>query len=235
MQDIVKQINKILAQAEKKVEHNGDSTAASLHVAVTCSTGCKLSPCFVEKLYEHYTSSPPTDHMTVTRDHPILLHHLKGSAPLPPVWQYCPFRHHQAHFSNVRQLKQLVCSSTLWVDFPDDTNFLLEASFKRDPLSSSARAGDLLVSFHGGTVHSKTKGQQSLIRCTARESKFTVVTRHLQHEQYKPFVKSFIAAGILPYSVHPVSGEAIFLMGKITYSTCTWCDFGGIKSYRSAQ
>ena len=233
LRDMVKQINKSLTQAEGKVEHSKQSAATSLNIAVTCSSGCVLSPCFVEKLYEHYTSSPPIDHLTVTRDHPILHYQLKGSVPLPPIWQYRQLCHKQAHFSDAHQLKEVVSSS--WVDFPADMNYLLEAAFKREPLSNSTRAGELVINFHGGIAYSKSTGQRSLIRCTGRTTMFTVIAQHIEHEQYKPFTRRFQAAGILPYSVHPVSGEPIFLLGKITYSSCAWCDFGGIKSYRSIQ
>ena len=212
--------------AVKDSEHS-----STLFVAVTCSTGHQLSPCFVEKLYDHFSST--VSNVSVKRHHhtiSVRITHCKQN-----LWQYKHFKLKQREFSSVHQLTGTICTSLRWYDFPNATNTKLETLFRENPFSTSCVIDDLEVDFQDGTSRRITTNQFSFVRCIPRGSmkRYTVVARSINHEQYKSYVKSrtYQAAGILPYAVHPVSGEAVFLLGKITYGTMTWCDFGGLKSH----
>ena len=214
------------APADKDGENS-----VSLFVAVMCSTGHQLSPCFVEKLYDHFSSSASS--VSVKRHHHSIS--LKTTHCKQSLWQYKHFKLKQRYFASIHQLTGTVCTSLRWYDFPSATNTKIEQLFRENPFSNSCVIDDLEVDFQDGTSRRITINQLSYIRSISRGSlkRCTVEARSINHDQYKSYVKSrtYQAAGILPYAVHPVSGEAIFLLGKITYGTMTWCDFGGLKSH----
>lgn len=228
---IVHKINALLTEAEEKA-----GLERSLRIAVICATGCQLSPCFVEKLFEHFSAAYPARYLVVKRDHPTICRHLRKASAngTPVVWQHSNSSQLSQTFSNIHILTKMVSTASKWNDFSSATNTMLEASFQRDPLSSSSVVGVAIANFQDGILRTQRAKMCSFLRCVPRSTAivFKAVVHQINLKQYKSYVNThaYQAAGILPYSVHPVSGEPIFLIGKITYGTQTWCDFGGLKS-----
>ena len=194
----------------------------SVHVGVVCSNGAQLSPCFVEKLYEHF--SYDMEGLEVSRDHRDAMRGTWGRCK-DFVWQVsCITVHSQIRSSEVFSL-------TTWLNFDPTANSESERQFRKNPLLSRLQFTDMVLDFEGGTAYSSQRQQTYYIRCThILPSKISCWI--LTDAGYRTASQSFHAAGIQPYSVHPVTGEAVFLLGRITYSTCDWCDFGGLKSSR---
>lgn len=235
LHSITAEMDVAFANLERKLESRSKNPKDVFTVAVTCSTGRGLSPCIVECLQDYYNKTPPIDNLVVTTEHMDALHVPSASRDrlvwqqLPTLSAINPLRSH--HSSGIFQIVRTVISPD-WVDLPMEISSQVEAAFERKPLSNSVRVKDLVLDFRSGSMYSKTTSQQFLLRCSLLPQPCTVDVRLLQHETYKPFVSSFRSAGIFPYSFHPISGEAIFLVGHITYGSCTWCDFGGLKSLK---
>ncbi len=196
----------------------------SVRVGVTCRNGTQLSPCFVEKLLQNYESSTRWASVVVRRFHWDAFTGVWGQNK-DFVWQRktVPIR----HLEDVRQ----VAFDDFWVVFPSSVNAAIESAFSRDPFCCNFRHENYSFDFDSGTVHDKLHRNSYQLRCNVSLSDSRVNCWYLGHVGYKACSDSYKAAGILPYSVHPLSGEAIFLLGKITYSW-GWCDFGGLKSFR---
>ena len=218
--------NKISSSSSRRYS----KSLQSLIVGISCCDGICQSPCFVEKLYDHYYSFPPFEGLKITRTHTAL--------PLPSAhgyqWQQLPsvtkFSRHKKSFQNTQQLKVLTTSND-WSPLPPLLNTQLEESFNKDPLDTKLIIGDVHVDFVEGSLYSKTTGQKSYIRCLSEPPQVSVTVRDLSDtSSYQSSSKGFEAAGILPYSVHPKTGEAIFLVGQLTYDGGSWSDFGGLKS-----
>ena len=199
-------------------------------VGVACGDGLVLSPCFVEKLYDHYQTSPPVDQLVVKR-----LHMQTDAVKVPRErlkWQQLSCgssrSRKKTEFDNIQQLKVLTTSRD-WLDLPVDLSDSIEDAYSKDPLSNSTKIGGVVIDFESGHTTTLQTQQISYLRCSVVPKSYSVQARAIGHKQYKVFVSCFEAAGILPYSVHPVTGEAVFLIGRITYGSWTWCDFGGLK------
>ena len=231
LHSIITSINNELSQKSAMPSPDQTTQPKALIVGISYNNGTCLSPCFVEKLYDHFSLYPPFDGFRVKRTH------LQANQPISDInqllWQQLPcsskYSRCQKEFDNTQQIRVLITSRD-WSPVPAVLNAQLEQSFSQNPLNTNAVLGDVVVDFVSGYMYNKSTGQRSFLRCSINPSQATVIVRHLTHESYKPFWKSYVAAGILPYSIHPVSGEAIFLVGKLTYDGGTWCDFGGLRS-----
>ena len=226
---IMMKIDSAIVDLERRLEsHQLKRSGECIIVAVTCSTGRSLSPCIVECLHNHYSKAPPIDNLVATAEHLVALW-VPSDSRHSLIWQQLPMLSRSHHFSGTFHILQSVRSRD-WVNVPVETSMLVEEAFQKNPLSSNIRVKDLVVDFRNGSLYSKATSQRSLLRCSLPSQQCTVTVRFLYHTTYKPFVASFKSAGILPYSFHPVSGKAVFLIGHMTYGSHTWCDFGGLKS-----
>lgn len=205
---------------QRKEAVKSESLPARLRVALVCKNGTQLSPCFVEQLYEFYRYEPPCGRVSVKREHWDAFRGDWGRNK-DFIWQHTYMPNKFIHLGEALQ-------DASWVSFPTETNMELEKAFQADPFSSRLQVGDCTVDFEGGTMYNRTKRKEFWIRCTM-VSQSRVLCRFLGHEAYLSTVKSYRAAGILPYSVHPRTGEAVFLVGRMTYGYEDWCDFGGLK------
>lgn len=197
----------------------------TIRVGIVCNNGTQLSPSFVEKLYEYFSRGPTTvEDLRVTRHH---WDALKGEKRRSKniVWQVSRIPvHHKvtSHFERV-------FDSRMWLNFDPIANTSTEQQFQKDPFNSNLDFTDMVLDLESGTAYSSERRKTYYIRSS-------IVTQSkancwfLTSNGYKSASRSFLAAGIQPYSVHPVTGEAVFLLGRITYATCDWCDFGGLKS-----
>lgn len=219
-----------ISSAILKSNTSGSRTKAKVHivrVGIVCSNGAQLSPSFVEKLHEHFSSGPTTvEGLIVTRQHWDALKREWGRCK-NIVWQVsCVTVHHKvaSHFERVFDPR-------MWLNFDPTANTATEQEFQRDPFNSSLDFTDMVLDFESGTAYSSERRKTYYIRCSViPQSKANCW--FLTSDGYKSACRSFQAAGIQPYSVHPSTGEAVFLLGRITYGTCDWCDFGGLKSFR---
>lgn len=218
-------INDKLSQCKKS---KGKSTRSkTVIVGLSCST-C-LSICFVEKLYDYFSAFPPSDNFKVTRNHLNEPH--KSTDEIN--WEHLPYikkYYRQASELDNRKYVNSLTTSKDWQRLPPVLSVSLEETFLKNPLSANSKIGEVQVDFVSGTLYNKTTGQKSYIRCSTQVKGMSISVRELKHETYKQYVSNYEAAGILPYSVHPLTGEAIFLVGKLTYDGGSWCDFGGLKS-----
>ena len=205
---------------QRKEAADGREMPDKICVGVVCENGTHLSPCFVERLYELYHYEPPCGRVSVMREHRDIL---KGEWGRHKdfVWQ----RTHLPHkLIDLRDALQ----NEMWVNFPRETNTRLEKAFQMNPFSNGVEVEGSVVDFEGATMYNRTKRKEFWIRCTM-VSHSGVLGWSLGHDAYMSTAKSYHAAGILPYSVHPKTGEAVFLIGRITYAFENWCDFGGLK------
>ena len=224
-----------ITSAVKKCNSSGSKSNAgkskprsrTLRVGIVCCNGTQLSPSFVEKLYEHFSCGPAiVEGLKVTRHHWDALKGAWGRCK-DIVWQVSciPVRAKlTSHFDDV-------FNSRMWINFDPVANSTSEQQFRKDPFNSNVDFTDMVLNFESGTAYSSERKKTYFIRCSlVPQSKANYW--FLTNDGYKSAHCSFQAAGIQPYSVHPVTGEAVFLLGRITYGTCDWCDFGGLKSSR---
>lgn len=193
-------------------------------VGVVCKNGAQLGPSFVEKLYEHFScGSIVVEGLRVSRHH---CDALKGDwgCSKDILWQVLcvPVDRVTVHFGQV-------FDSRMWLNFDPTANNMSEQQFQKDPFNSSVNFTDMVLDFESGTVYNTERRKTYYIRCSTI-SRSKANCWFLTSDGYRSAHRSFRAAGIQPYSVHPVTGEAIFLLGRITYGTQDWCDFGGLKS-----
>lgn len=198
-----------------------------IRVGIVCSNGTQLSPSFVEKLYEHFSSVPTAvEGLKVSRKHWDALKREWGRCK-NIVWQVSRMTvHHkvESHFKRV-------FDSRMWLNFDPTANTATEQQFQKDPFNSRIEFTDMVLDLESGTAYSSERRKTYYIRCSIIPQS-RANCWFLTSDGYKSARRSFQAAGIQPYSVHPVTGEAVFLLGRITYGTCDWCDFGGLKSFR---
>ena len=208
----------------------GKSNAKStiFRVGVVCESGTKLSPCFVERLYDHFKYGPVVvEGLAVTRHHWDALKGAWGRNK-DVVWQVsCAPVHEKvaSHFDDM-------FSSRMWLNFDATANASTEEQFRKDPFNSNIEFTDMVLDFESGTAYRKEQKKTYYIRCS-HITRSKTNCWFLTHDGYIIARSSYRAAGILPYSVHPVTGEPVFLLGKITYGNFDWCDFGGFKTLRS--
>ena len=224
--NIVTFINKTIEKSSSKVSLN------MMEIAISCEDGFELSPCYVEKLYDHYKTNPPIDNLLLVKRE----HVMPDNKQIPTrrlKWQQYSgstlLYRRRTENDSIQQIKS-VTTSREWFDMPQELSANIEEAYNKDPLSNNARLNSAVVDFESGHMTLLLTKQTALIRCSVTPKDYKVKVRAINHQVYKMFIHSFDAAGILPYSVHPVTGEAVFLVGRLTYGGGTWCDFGGLKT-----
>ena len=205
------------------------STTRSLRVAIGCQNGAQHSVCFVEKLYEQYLLESPLElvdgvKVKVKRQHSEAA---KGEwlNSVDAVWQ-----HSQFPVTRIPHHRSLLFNRA-WSNFPLESVRQIEAAFLKDPFSVGIDVGKHIVNLGRGTLYNKKSEEEFRIRSTIPSSDEKVHSSWLQHEEYSQLHKSYTSAGILFYSVHPQTGEAVFLLGHMTYGAMAWCDFGGLRKF----
>ena len=199
-----------------------------LVVSVSCPSGNHYSPCFVEKLRETYQSDKTYNkQLVITTQHWDVLQRKKENF----IWYKT-----KIHSSYVQHVEMLT-NHRLWLPFDDRMNWFLEHTFQEDPYGSTVMVPNTteVIDFVSGTLYDKQKRKTYYIRSTVpaiKTKQSLVKCRFIGDEAYKRIVRRYDAAGILFYSVHPQTGKAVFLLGHMTYGSYTWCDFGGLKSYK---
>ena len=204
--------------------------SSTLRVAIGCQNGAQHSVCFVEKLYEQYLfGESPLElvdgiKVEVKRQH---CEATKGEwlNNKDAVWQHSQFPvkripHHRVLLFN-----------RAWSNFPLESVRQIEAAFLQDPFSISIDVGKHVINFERGTLYNKKSEEEFRIRSTIPCSNEKVHSSWLQDDEYSQLHKSYTSAGILFYSVHPRTGEAVFLLGHMTYGAMAWCDFGGLRKF----
>ena len=204
---------------------------AQLLVGIVCHNGVHHSPCFVEKLRDMYQRDRTYNKLLVIQtQHWDISSKSHGKKQF--VWQRTkiPTRY-------VRDI-EVFTNARVWVSLDVQVGSECEQVFLQDPYCSVLPDEVNVVDFESGTLFDKAKRKSYLIRSTnikhglLKNRSPPINCRFVGNEAYKKAVKRYDAAGILFYSVHPVTGEAVFLLGHMTYSCESWCDFGGLKSWR---
>ena len=203
----------------------------TLQVAVTCQNGAQHSVCFVEKLYEKCLLDSPLEleggvKVDVKRRH---IEATRGEwlSTKNAVWQHSrfPVKH------LVNHSRDLV-TNQVWSNFPLESAQQIEAGFLKDPFATDLDVGKHIINFERGVLLNKRSQEEFKIRSTVPSMEGKVQSSWLDDVEYRAFHKSYCSAGILFYSVHPQTGEAVFLLGHMTYGCMSWCDFGGLKGFR---
>ena len=214
-------------------ESDTDALRPVVCVSVSCLRGTQVSPSFVEKLYEMYSRKPPVDDLVVKRKHTNSIFKTWWlSKDKEYTWQRSVLATKYLH--SVQEL----ANNRLWSSFPMHLLDAIEDGFKRDPFDTnlevvySRHAGKYVLNFETGEMYSTHDKTAYRIRCIVSRFDDLLECSILTGTTYKPFAKKYNAAGILFYSAHPVTGEPVFLLGRMTYGCESWCDFGGIKSFR---
>ena len=202
-------------------------TARQLLVAVACQTGAQHSVCFVEKLYQKYSFENPLEleddiRVEVKREHREAT---KGEwlDTKDAVWQ-----HSKISCKHLINNKNLLLNRS-WSNFPNKSMCQIEDVFRQDPYTTKLDIGKHVIDFERGIAYNKRSRDEFRIRSAIPSLEGKVKSSWMQDGGQKQF---FCGAGILFYSVHPWTGEAVFLLGHMTYSSMSWCDFGGMKNYR---
>lgn len=198
-------------------------------IGITCRDGTRVSPCYVEKLYEEYSLRSPICELKVERKHLHLDPH-KDREPSNGklfVWQRTKIP------LNVYKFEDLTVER-LWFTFPFHTTDAIEKGFKNNPLNQKyllLQGGtQYIFNFETGEMYSGRKVFK--IRCAVSVIDDRITCKILGSVSYKSLIKHYDAAGILFYSAHPITAEPVFLLGHMTYACESWCDFGGLKHFR---
>ena len=200
--------------------------SSTIRIGVVCQDGVQLSPCFVERLYDHLCSSDVVlEGLRIRRQH---LDAMKGAwrHSKDVIWQISCIPVHvktSFHFD-------CVLRGNNWTSFDAATNAMTEEHFQKNPFNTKIDFADMVLDFESGTAYSKQRRRKYYIRCTDTNQS-GLHCWFLTHRGYKTAIHTYKAAGIQPYSVHPATGEAVFLLGQIAYGSCDWCDFGGLRGW----
>lgn len=232
---MMESINKELRQCapNNEVESCAEMMRPVVCVGITCQEGTRVSPCYVEKLYEEYKHGSLVSDLTVTREHCHPIH--KANEPSKDtdfIWQLTALPINYLH-----GLHDLT-NQRMWTSFPFHLLKAIEAEFRRDPfnnkleLSHSGSRGKYVLNFETGEVYSAHEKKTYRLRCTTSTVTSSITCNLLSGHTYKGLAKHYGAAGILFYSVQPITGEPVFLLGHMTYGCESWCDFGGLKKFR---
>lgn len=239
LETIVSLINKTLKQRATDLSSStsegqtSPSPSATLLVAIACQNGAQHSVCFVEKLYERYSSESPLEvggiRVEVKRKH---CEATKGAwiATKDAAWQHSriPSKHLPKH-------RDLILNRW-WSNFPTNIVGQIEAAFRQDPFATNLDIGKYVIDVESGTMFNKRSRDTFRIRSVIPTLDGKVRSSWQQDGlQDKGHKKFYCSAGILFYSIHPHTGEAVFLLGHITYSSMSWCDFGGMKNFRLCE
>ena len=228
LEKMTAEITAVIKKHHKPKNKSNTATQSSIiRVGVVCGDGAQLGPCFVEELYTHFSYGPVVaDGLRVGRYHWDALKVVWGRSK-DVVWQVSCIPAQRKMGSYLDDLSE----SNMWVSFSTSANIETEERFCQDPYSNEVNISDMVLDFESGLAYDKKRQRQYYIRCThVTQSK--VNCWFLSGDGYMAVSRPYRAAGIQPYSVHPVTGEAVFLLGHITYGWQSWCDFGGLKASR---
>ena len=215
--------------SSNKIGEKGPSSA--LRVAIGCQNGAQHSVCFVEKLYEQYSfgAESPLELMDGVKVE-VKKRHCEATKgewlnTKDAVWQHSQFPvkripHHRVLLFN-----------RAWSNFPLESVRQIEAAFLENPFTTGVDIGKHVINYERGILYNKLSEEEFRIRSIIPSSVEKVHSLWLQDDEYSQLHKSYTSAGILFYSVHPQTGEAVFLLGHMTYGAMAWCDFGGIRKF----
>lgn len=198
------------------------------------SAKSRISMCYVEALYEEYQFRPPCGKISVRREHREM-EALRTKEPAKGtkfVWQ-----HTRLPLSLMQTFPDLTMSR-LWQFFPCHIYDLIEHEFRENPFNEKLELpynkslGNCVLNFESGEMYSINEKKVYKIRCTTSNVENFLTCRVLGDSSYRSLKKHYQGAGILFYTFHPVIQEPVFLLGHMTYSTRSWCDFGGLKNFR---
>ena len=211
---------------------NSPTKRPKLLVGIVCPDGRHYSPCFVEKLYERFQGDK-----TLNKQLIIQSHHWDITSHSSRKKEHYVWYKTKVSSKQVRHI-EILTNNRLWVSLDEHTSRLLELAFREDHYCSSVPNSIYVVDFSTGTLFDKQRRSYFYVRSALNppnKIQFHVKCRWVGGEGYKGAVKRYDAAGILFYSVHPETGEALFLLGHMTYGTYSWCDFGGLKSWKKLK
>ena len=160
--------SKTRGQHDKEEEKGDDIHVWRVQVGVTCSHGTQLSPCFVEKLFEHYDTCTRWDNLVVKCYHWDALRGVWGQNK-NFVWQQktMPVR--------LKEDPQEVAFDDMWTAFPRSINSALESAFMQNPYCHQFQYKDYSFNFEAGTVFNQTRKNLYPFRCNEAVSDSQVV------------------------------------------------------------
>lgn len=230
-EDLKRIMDDIDKELHKRIPIEVSCEDSDVVICITCQEGTRVSPCYVEKLYEEYSHRESVRELAVKRRH-LRISPYEGRQPNRGklfVWQRIKIP------LNVRKFEDLTVEK-LWSTFPFHTSNVLEEGFKKDPFNGKFQivqsSGSDIFNFETGEMYRANKMYR--FRCAVSVIDDRIPCKMLGNASYKSSSKHYDAAGILFYSTHPITAEPVFLLGHMTYSTECWCDFGGLKHFRYA-
>ena len=229
LKEVTSRIQKLLTVRATSSSSDTQKLALSttLRVAIGRQNGAQHSVCFLEKLYEQFLFESPLElggvKVEVKRIHSRATQE-EWLNTRDVVWQ-----HSQMSCKSSLHPKDLIENQS-WSNFPSESHSLIEAAFRQDPNASQVDVGKHVIDFERGIVFNKRSRNEFKVRSAIPS--FEGKVRSSWVHQGKGDEQFFCGAGILFYSVHPQTGEAVFLLGHMTYGAMAWCDFGGMKNYR---
>ena len=218
---------------EDTPRHKPDTV--SLRVCISCSTGTVVSPSCVEWLYQEYTARPHlSGGLMVKREHQQATAWARTQRKHGTMlWQYTNTPAKYLH--KVDELTD----ERLWRPFPIFLVSLIEEQFQQNPFNRVCKINKVndaythMLNFETGEVHIIREKETFCLRCiSVRSVEDQITCSMLDKTSYKAASKCYGAAGILFYTFHPLTGEPVFLLGHMNYACRSWCDFGGLKSFR---
>ena len=219
---------KMISRVDKLLASNGDGDGKQKKYSfiVHCESGKQLSVAFVEKLYDYYCyESEYSKSVLVTRSHRDAFTGQWGKNKRF-VWQ----RYYKTTLSNrdrpMAMDHEISSSFHLWRLCPSDA---VEQAFQEDPYATKFTLDDYIYDFTAGLVLHKS-GHQYRLRCTMIPDEDQFLSyKQLTVDSFKAASRHYYAAGVLPCASDPHNNETVCLLGEMTYETCTWCDFGGLR------
>ena len=230
LQSIITGVQDLLENKEPLAGGTGEH--ACVRVGVACREGATLSPSFVEKLHEWFMWDGKTKDLlnSVQRFHYDVFSGHWGARPDRGFkWQKSLRPYH----SNRRVASiNFPAKKDTWIGFPAAVSNKIEDAFREDPFSANVTIEGDTINFTEGTIYVSSAEMSYQIRSAILFDKTAVPCEVLYNKSYKVLAASYNSAGILPYSIHPLSGEPVLLLGRINYACENWCDFGGLHSFR---
>ena len=220
----------LLASSDSEIMVQSTAPSTTLRVAIGCQNGAQHSVCFVEKLYEQFLFESPLE-LDGVKVVDVRRRHCEATKgewlnSEDAVWQYS-----RSAVKHILHHRDLISNGTAWCNFPLESGKQIESAFCEDPFNASLDIGEHVINFERGTLYNKKSEEEFRIRSTVPSHDGKVCSSWLQDDEYGQLHKSYSAAGILFYSVHPRTGEPAFLLGHMTYGSLAWCDFGGLRNF----
>lgn len=224
--DLKRIMDKINEEMLKRIPSGTDNPV--LECCITCWEGTQVSPCYVEKLYMEYSQRHGSP--TVRRHLHIPLKDMMPSEGKLFVWEQTALP--VSYMSGIKDLT----IEKLWSAFPFHVSGVIEEGFGEDPFNRSLKlvigGSQYVFNFETGEMYCAYKNKMYRFRCTVSAIDDRISCKMLNDSLYKFAAKHYRGAGVLFYSAHPITAEPVFLLGHMTYACESWCDFGGLKSFR---